>query len=154
MKIDEPKTPYVPHYNPDDEDDDETGVGEGGAAGIDTDDIAVDELDLYKGGGGGGKKKKKKGGFEEDIPDLELGEPEETVSEGARAGEADRILRVRSLSAGSSGKGGGDRHVVMGQGGGLDSDRMSVDGEEEKHHEFEEKRKKHYEMTNVKDLLG
>ena len=148
MKIDEPKTPYVPHYNPDDEDDEDIG-------GIDADDIAVDELDLHKGKKGHGKQRT---ALEEDIPELELGEPEKAVWEGSRAGEADRISRARSLSAGSSGK-GGDRHVVLGGDKGVggegreEEDMMNVD-EEKKHHEFEEKRKRHYEMTNVKDLLG
>lgn len=143
MKIDEPKTPYVPHYDPDEEDDDE------GLGGIDTGDLAVDELDLYKGGKGGRGKH-----HEEDIPDLELGEPDQVISESAMAGDADRISRARSLSQGSAGSSG--KHVVVGGGGGENRERASSRGStgSDKHHDFEEKRKKHYEMPGLKSLLG
>lgn len=72
MKIDEPKTPYVKHYDPT-EDEEEVRA-------IDTDDIMVDELEMEKArmGRSPGKSAKAR---EEEIPGLSLGEPEEAVPE-------------------------------------------------------------------------
>ncbi|KAK5133905.1 hypothetical protein LTR08_007134 [Meristemomyces frigidus] len=128
MKIDEPKTPYAKHYDPM-EDDDEI-------ANINTDEIAVDELELER--TRSGKKSR-----EVDIPGLDLGEPEMDVDMARR--ESD-----------------GERKVMVGEG--MDVDDRGHHGEAkeedmsredwEKHQKFEKLRKKHYEMKNIKSLLG
>jgi len=127
MKIDEPKTPYAKHYDPM-EDEEEV-------SNINANELAVDELDMEK---SKGRKQPK----EVDIPGLDLGEP-----------EMQPMTRRES---------DGERKVVV------DQDSMDVDGrhhgeeddadmtgeEREKHKKFEEMRKKHYEMKNIKSLLG
>ncbi|EEH05415.1 conserved hypothetical protein [Histoplasma capsulatum G186AR] len=142
MKIDEPKTPYAPHYNPDDDEDD-TDM----EMGIDTDDLAVDELDMYR--------TRKHGVRDDDIPGLELGELEESGwVEGPPSGSG-RITRDnRRMSDGSSGRPG--KHVVVGEDGSADDRAADHHSPEagEKHRDFEEKRRKHYEMSMVKGLLG
>ncbi|PGH27178.1 hypothetical protein AJ80_01135 [Polytolypa hystricis UAMH7299] len=144
MKIDEPKTPYAPHYNMDDDEDEDDDVEMGG---IDAEDLAVDELDMYK---AHKQAKKKYRVLEEDIPGLDLGEPEEPVMEES-VGGGSRITGARSGSVGSEGR--PEKHVVVGEGG--DGGSGSVTDEDmEKHHMFEEKRKKHYEMSGIKNLLG
>ena len=132
MKIDEPKTPYAGHYDPADEMEEES-------SGLDANELIVDELDKAKTNNGESTQKKRSRG--DDIPDLDLGEPE------VKAGEGDVT--------------DGERRVMV------DADQMDVDGarhgeesadmtseEREKHRRFEEMRKKHYEMKNVKNLLG
>jgi len=130
MKIDEPKTPYAGHYDPT-EDEEEVDT-----TALDPNDLMVDELDKTKASQGTQKKKRS-----EDIPDLDLGEPEVDNSEKFPQDSEKRVM--------------------------VDSDQMDLDGarhgeetvdmtsdEREKHRKFEEARKKHYEMRNVKDLLG
>ncbi|KKZ68861.1 hypothetical protein EMCG_00032 [[Emmonsia] crescens] len=137
MKIDEPKTPYAPHYNPD-EDEDDIDM----EMGIDAGDLAVDELDMYKG--------RKHGVRDDDIPGLELGEPEEPGwGEGEPSGSVRITYDTRRMSDGSAGR--PEKHVVVGEDGSADDDRLDAS---RKHHDFEEKRKKHYEMSMVKGLLG
>jgi len=127
MKIDEPKTPYVGHYDPTEDED---------MSGINADELVVDELDKAK--AMKGQTTEKRRNHEEDIPGLELGEP-----------EMDRAV------------GDGERRVMV------DADQMDIDGarhgeesadmtgeEREKHRKFEDMRKRHYEMKNVKNLLG
>ncbi|OAX77276.1 hypothetical protein ACJ72_08428, partial [Emergomyces africanus] len=142
MKIDEPKTPYAPHYNPD-EDDDDIDM----EMGIDTGGLAVDELDMYKG--------RKHGIRDDDIPGLELGEPEESGwGEGDASGSGRVSQDNRRMSDGSAGR--PEKHVVVGEDGSADDHTAGDDSPEasRKHHDFEEKRKKHYEMSRVKGLLG
>jgi len=141
MKIDEPKTPYAPHYDPA-EDDEEIGLEDAQQSVIDAQGLVVDELDRST------KGSHKKGLSEDDIPDLELGEPEEN-SLAAPADPGPRIYRDRSLSTDSQ---KGEKHVVVG----AENDDGPVTTEEakEKHRQFEEHRKKHYEMKNIKDLLA
>lgn len=125
MKIDEPKTPYAGHYDPT-QDEEETSA-------INANEVMVDELDQKA-------SNKKRNAKESDIPGLDLGEPEMESSNPHLDGE---------------------RRVIM------DPDQMDIDGarhgeepanmskeEAEKHRKFEQMRKKHYEMKNVKDLLG
>ena len=98
-------------------------------------DIAVDELEMDH-------AKQHRKPRDADIPDLALGEP-----------ELDPKTRRES---------DGDKKVIV------ESDDMDMDGahhgeereedmsaaEREKHKKFEEMRKRHYEMHDVKNLLG
>ncbi|KAI5270849.1 hypothetical protein E4T47_05830 [Aureobasidium subglaciale] len=130
MKIDEPKTPYVGRYDPDDDQE---------LSNINPDDLMVDELDKAKELEGDGSSKKKP--REVDIPDLDLGEPEQDTLERRHSDSERRVM--------------------------VDPDQMDIDGarhgetpenipqeEREKHEKFENMRKKHYEMHNIKNLLG
>ncbi|KAI9829688.1 MAG: hypothetical protein M1819_006059 [Sarea resinae] len=137
MKIDEPKTPYVKRYELDEDEDENVGT-------LDTDDLVVDELDKVAGRSTGRTK-------EDEIPDLELGDPEEAVPER----RSSRGLLSRSNSAKS------ERQVVVdpvmndGLGGHGEQQLLGMSAEDrEKHRKFEEMRKKHYEMKGVKPLLG
>jgi protein phosphatase inhibitor 2 len=142
MKIDEPKTPYVPHYNPDEDEDDEVEMD----VGIHASDLAVDELDMSK-----GKRKGSGSAHREDgIPDLELGEPTEDLAQAtAWSGQDGRIV-VQPESPKSP-----EKHVVVGSEAAGDGDEpMTSEEAMEKHQEFEKRRKRHYEMSNIKSLLG
>ncbi|KAE8144818.1 hypothetical protein BDV25DRAFT_165993 [Aspergillus avenaceus] len=151
MKIDEPKTPYAPHYDPS-QDEDEMELAEAEESLIDAQGVVVDELDKTE-------KEPRKAVAEDDIPDLELGEPEESIPGGVGAHDSDRIVRARSLSDESHRS---DKHVVMGTGpangeAGADDDddhMLSPEEAQEKHRQFEKQRKKHYEMRNIKELLA
>ncbi|GAB7350989.1 hypothetical protein MBLNU459_g1485t1 [Dothideomycetes sp. NU459] len=127
MKIDEPKTPFVQGYDHS-EDDNEP-------ENIDAENIMVDELD-QKHVESATKKRR-----ESDIPDLDLGQPEQGMMERRSSDGEKRVM--------------------------VDADQMDIDGarhgedfanmpeeEREKHKRFEELRKRHYEMKNVKGLLG
>lgn len=142
MKINEPKTPFAPQYDPT-QDEEEMRLAEANESLLNAQGIVVDELD--------DKSKKKPGGSEEDIPDFELGEPEEYVV--ADGGGGGRIFRDRSHSIDSQ---KGEKHVVVGDGdGGDDGDsRLTPEEYAQKHREFEQRRKKHYEMKNIKELLA
>jgi protein phosphatase inhibitor 2 len=108
--------------------------------------VVVDELDRSK-------KGPQRKPSEDDIPDLELGEPEESVVDGGQLGNSDRIMRSRSLSNESHHS---DKHVVVGANGtGEDGDELLTTEEaKEKHRQFEKQRRKHYEMRNIKELLA
>jgi len=114
--------------------------------------LAVDELELYKGRGGRRQHR------EDEIPDLELGEPEE-INWDDIGNESNRVRSSRSMSDSSVGSSGKvEKHVFVGQGSITDdgdgSDLMTSEETREKHLAFQERRKKHYEMTGVKSLLG
>lgn len=120
MKIDEPKTPFVRDHDLDAMDEDDH------PATIDPNGLNVDELDKSKSSSRGRKTKG------EDIPDLDLGEAEEAISDPA--------LR-RSDSTG--------RRVVVDEEIGADPvhEPESLSAEAKRKHEaFENKRKKHYEI--------
>ncbi|KAJ5649736.1 uncharacterized protein N7484_003459 [Penicillium longicatenatum] len=147
MKIDEPKTPYAPHYDPA-EDDEEMQFEDAKNALLDAQDIVVDELDK-------GKPAHRKGVSEDEIPDLELGEPEE-AHEVDNSTQDPRVYRQRSMSNESQKS---EKHVHVGTGANGDAvpgDEGSITTEEakEKHRIFENQRKRHYEMRNIKDLLA
>ena len=137
MKIDEPKTPYAKRYDPD-EDQEEIHA-------LDAQDLVVDELDAVEGEGGGRSRRAR----ESEIPGLELGEPEEAVPGAGEEGRG-RIVRSGSLK--------GEKQVVVDGSDERGSEHGDVEGlkgeELEKHRRFEEMRKKHYEMKEVRDLLG
>jgi len=140
MKIDEPKTPYAKRYNPD-EDELEEDIE---ANSLDADDLVVDELDKVKAGGNTRRAR------EDDIPGLELGEPEEAIP--SRGGQPGHLSRSNSVQ--------GEKQVLvkpeMNDGlGGHGEQYVGMSAEErEKHKKFEEMRKKHYEMKGVAGLLG
>lgn len=148
MKIDEPKTPYAPHYDPA-ADEEELRLEEAKESLIDGRDVVVDELDRTTSGG-----HHKKGVREDDIPDLELGEAEEGLP--TQESPEQRIYRERSMSTESHKS---DKHVVVNpdtigdaaEGG---DDLLTTEEAKEKHRQFEEHRKKHYEMRNIKELLA
>ena len=136
MKIDEPKTPYAMRYDPE-EDDEEMRT-------LDVQELQVDELDKLREGRSARRTR------EAEIPGLDIGEPEEDVSYVGRD-EADRIQRSDSGSGlGRSGSVKGEKTVVV--------DPEAPDGKGHdgtvRHRDFEEMRKKHYEMKDVKGLLG
>ena len=136
MKINEPKTPYAKHYDPSDDTDE--------LHTLDTNDLVVDELDQVSG-------MRKSRTRESDIPGLELGEPEEQVPE-AGMGLDDPSLISRSGSV------KGEKQVVVDPPTDMEGGHGEMEGwsreEVEKHRKFEEMRKKHYEMKDVKGLLG
>ncbi|KAI7639485.1 hypothetical protein KC319_g14389 [Hortaea werneckii] len=128
MKIDEPKTPFVRQSDPVLEDEDDM-------PGIDPNQLAVDELDMKK------SPSEQKQKSKEDIPGLDLGEPE--VAPHRRDSDGERRVTVgEQMDA--------DDHGHHGE----EQDNSMSSEEKEKHKKFEEMRKKHYEMKNVKNLLG
>lgn len=133
MKIDEPKTPYARNYDPA-EDEEEL-------ENINAQELAVDELDMSK---QKPRERKASGARSRDteIPDIDLGEPEmDPLSR--RESDGERRVQVDSDYVDQD----GGRH------GEEDADNMTS-AEQEKHKKFEEMRKKHYEMKNIKNLLG
>lgn len=161
MKIDEPKTPYAPQYDPSqdegEQEQEQVELAEAEESLIDAQDVKVDELDRKKNvvGGPGSRR----GVGEDEIPELELGESEEPLAGGAGGGldgagsGTDRIVRDRSFSNDSS---KGEKHVIVGGGdAGNDGDHlMTTDEAQAKHREFEQHRKEHYEMRNIRELLA
>lgn len=133
MKIDEPKTPYAKNYDPA-EDEEEL-------ENINAQELAVDELDMSK---QKPRERKASGSRSRDteIPDIDLGEPEmDPLSR--RESDGERRVQVDSDYVNQEGSRHGEEDV-----GNMTS------AEQEKHKKFEEMRKKHYEMKNIKNLLG
>lgn len=129
MKITEPKTPYAKHYDPL-EDEAEMSM-------LDADQLVVDEVDAVKHPEKALRVAKENRMKEEDIPGLELGEPEEAVPPVSHSPKQ-VVVRDDYL---------GDHH-------GDNGDEPQTPEEEEKHRKFEKMRKKHYEMKDVVNLLG
>ncbi|KAK5107139.1 hypothetical protein LTR62_001697 [Meristemomyces frigidus] len=127
MKIDEPKTPFV--HSADLKEDEEE------SSAINAQDIAVDELEL--------KHSKPKRTAGEDIPGLDLGEPEMETKK-RRESDSDRRVTVGSEEMDVDGE---SFHHGEGE------ESMTPD-ELAKHRKFEAMRRKHYEMKNVKGMLG
>ncbi|KAI9698091.1 MAG: hypothetical protein M1820_007599 [Bogoriella megaspora] len=136
MKITEPKTPYAKQYDPNedlDEDDEEVAV-------LNPDDIAVDELEMSGSRKGSGSKNLQT--KTDEIPGLDIGEAEMEGVERTGGEEGEKKVMV-------------DPDVANDDLGRHGENEMNMNPEErEEHRKFEEKRKKHYEMRNVKDLLG
>ncbi|CAG9979686.1 unnamed protein product [Clonostachys byssicola] len=91
-----------------------------------------------------GPRRQRKGpgaAVEDDIPGLSLGEPEEEVPEAASASSPSSSNKTVHV----------DEESVTSE----HPDLVGLSPEErEKHRQFEEARKKHYEMKNVAQLLG
>lgn len=138
MKITEPKTPYQ-YGGGAMEDDEEEDVA------IDPRYVNVDEVDMAK-------NKSQRKARESEIPGLDIGEPEE---EFGQEGEPADPRLLRSVSGSLSREGSKEKHVSVG-----DDDNfaeqvgMPTREEQEKHRIFEAQRRRHYEMRDVKDLLG
>ena len=153
MKITEPKTPYEYGRDlpPEDELDEEEDVA------IDPKYVNVDEMDMGK------AKKHVPKHRESEIPGLELGEPEEDFATTGTASEDARIVRGGRESLSREGSHGSSRekHVSVSDDAEQDGDvadegqvGMPTKEELEKHRKFEQMRKKHYEMKDIKGMLG
>lgn len=127
MKITEPKTPYARQYDPT-EDEEELST-------LNADDLMVDELDKAK--------PQKKPLKEDEIPGLDLGEPEtEIPREQSQTPESEKRVIVDADMLDEEQRHHGEEFEGM------------TEEEREKHRKFEEMRRKHYEMKNVRGLLG
>ncbi|KAF1918648.1 hypothetical protein BDU57DRAFT_511361 [Ampelomyces quisqualis] len=98
---------------------------------LDAEQLQVDELD---------SKPKQKPRVEE-IPEFDLGEPEVRARAESQTPESEKRVMVEDDPAADDGYHG---ELLP----------NATEEEREKHRRFEELRKKHYEMRNVKDLLG
>ena len=141
MKINEPKTPYAQRYDPT-EDEEELHA-------LDAQELMVDELDQAR------EMKHNKLGRTSDIPGLELGEPAEDLPE-SNGEETKPVVEGVAMQRSNSGR---EKQVVVDKGQdeaahGEDEEVGMSKEEKEKHRQFEERRKKHYEMRDVKGLLG
>lgn len=139
MKIDEPKTPYAKRYDPA-EDAEEMGT-------IDAQGLIVDEVE-QKQNLENGLTMNNSRAKDDDIPGLSLGEPEEEISNFAETGRvhrsgSDKGEKVVKLQGDDSGHESGHGDSYPGS-----------EEDEEKHKKFEAMRRKHYEMKEVKGLLG
>ncbi|CAI7584840.1 unnamed protein product [Penicillium discolor] len=149
MKIDEPKTPYAPHYDPS-EDEEQMRLDEAQESLINTQGIIVDELDKST-----KPTQHRKGVSEDEIPDLELGEPEESMQDISM--DDRRVFRDRSMSTDSHKS---EKHVHVGveDVNGAEAPEhdplLTTEEARAKHAHFEQQRKRHYEMRNIKELLA
>jgi protein phosphatase inhibitor 2 len=141
MKITEPKTPYQ--------------YGDGGAmeedeeeedVAIDPRFVNVDEVDMAK-------KKPQKKSRESEIPGLDIGEPEDEFAQDASF-QNSRVERPGSSNL--SREGSKEKHVSVGgdDEGIREQVGMPTREEQEKHAQFEAQRRRHYEMRDIKGLLG
>jgi len=129
MKIDEPKTPFV-HQHDRPVDDEEVSM-------LNAQDLAVDELEMDK------SKQPPKRPRDSDIPGLDLGEPEMDPQARRQSDGENKVMLHSDEMDIDSASGHGERK----------EEDMSRE-EREKHQRFEQMRRRHYEMRNVKDLLG
>lgn len=138
MKIDEPKTPYAKRYEPE-EDEEEMRT-------LDAQELMVDELDKAREGRSAHRTERRTKDAE--IPGLDIGEPEEDVDVRHEGGRIERSESGGGLARSGSLK--GEKQVVV------DDDAPDGKGHDGvvRHKDFEEMRKRHYEMKDVKGLLG
>ena len=135
MKIDEPKTPFVKQSDlPEDADEEEL-------ASIDPRDMMVDELDKAKEQGGphrgrGSTKMNAGGGGGGDIPDLDLGEAEDVAPPMMRTDSSEKRVIVDPNATAEDGA----QIRAEDEGG------SATEEAKRKHREFEERRKRHYEV--------
>ena len=131
MKIDEPKTPYAKQYDPT-EDEEEMST-------LNAQELAVDELEMEK-----NKQPPRRSARDSEIPGLDLGEPEMDPHQNRRESDGENKVIVESddMDVDSASNHGEKREEDMSR------------EEREKHKRFEEMRKRHYEMKDVKNLLG
>ena len=114
--------------------------------------VNVDEVELAKARLSGKGLKKHR---ESEIPGLELGEPEEDIDTGvAPEDEGERIVRGNLSREGSAGSTGKEKHVSVSASGDEGAVGMPTIEALEKHRQFEEMRKKHYEMKDIRGHLG
>lgn len=158
MRIDEPKTPYVNRYEPSDDEDGEARI-------LDAQDLVVDELDKAKAAQEenaesapqtGGQRRGRRQPRESEIPDLDIGEAEEDVNMTTDSGRLDesevpgQSPQMPESAMKRSGSVKGEKTVQV--------DDEAPDGKghdgTERHRDFEELRKRHYEMKDIKGLLG
>jgi len=125
MKITEPKTPYARQYDPLEDEEELTTLN--------AEELVVDELDLAK------RQKKPR---MDDIPDFDLGEPELEAGASHTPDSEKRVIVDVDVDAEGDGGHHGEEFLHM------------TPEELAKHRKFEELRRKHYEMKNVKNLLG
>jgi len=124
MKITEPKTPYAKQYDPDED------AAE--LAALNAQDVIVDEVEA--------KQISNKQKRLDDIPGLDLGEPEMDRTD-AETPEGEKRVIV-------------DPNQPVDEGWhGEDLGHLSEE-ERAKHRKFEEMRRKHYEMKNIRNVLG
>ena len=135
MKITEPKTPYQYGEGAMDEDEEED-------VAIDPRYVNVDEVDLAK-------SKSQKKARESEIPGLDIGEPEDEMDQEGGV-ENDRVL---GGGGNLSREGSKEKHASL-SGEFQEQVGMPTREEAEKHRQFEERRKRHYEMRDMKGLLG
>lgn len=154
MKIDEPKTPYVKQYDPaeDPSDDEYEGAVQSAA------EEAADAQAAVGGAHRGAKAPRARA--EDDIPGLSLGEPEEEIPQAQREASAgaDGDANDAAAAYAASPRAPSEKSVHVEEDSVTPSAEDALVGaspeEVEKHHKFEELRKKHYEMRNVAELLG
>ncbi|KAF3932796.1 hypothetical protein ABW19_dt0207787 [Dactylella cylindrospora] len=157
MKITEPKTPYAKTYDPledeaeiarlEAEEQEEVPVQL-----LDANRLDVDELDKALGkdhSGGPGPEQigtKPRGLFKDDeIPGLDIGEPEEDV-DTYKNKDSGRLVVTKQVHLEEDAKGKGKESESESE--------EEPEPETEKHKRFMMMRKQHYEMKNVKGLLG
>ena len=100
-------------------------------SGLKPEELAVDELEMDK-------SKQPPRSRESDIPGLDLGQPEMDIKRRESEGEAKVIVESNDMDLDH-----GER----------EEEDMSA-AERAKHRKFEDMRKRHYEMRDVKNLLG
>jgi len=148
MKIDEPKTPYVRQYDPAEDEEEMAGIDAGGMMVDELDDASGRQVPGATNHSGSDKvtattngRPLKSARRDSSIPDLDLGEPEEPVHERVGSeGESRRVVVDEEAMKG---------HVPE------EVAEESLSAEERRRlREFDDRRKAHYDMHNVRNVLG
>ena len=157
MKIDEPKTPYAKRYDPE-EDEEEMRM-------LDAEGLKVDELDKVASSDSpegsrrlndnpsasraGGRQQQRRKAKDSEIPGLELGEPEDSTPwAGMNIGEVEPEDGRGGSGMSRSNSVKGEKSVEVAP------EEIAGHSGEVRHRDFEERRKQHYEMKDVRGLLG